>query len=49
MIRISCDSTADLSAELYERYNISRLPLYINIVGKEYSDGIDIFPTRRML
>ena len=42
MIKISCDSTADLSPELYERYNISRLPLYINIGGKEYSDGVDI-------
>ena len=42
MIKISCDSTADLSQELYERYNIARLPLYINIGGKEYSDGVDI-------
>lgn len=44
MIKISCDSTADLSPELYERYDIARLPLYINIGGKEYSDGIDILP-----
>ena len=42
MIKISCDSTADLSPELYERYNIARLPLYINIAGKEYADGVDI-------
>ena len=44
MIKISCDSTADLSQELYERYNIARLPLYINIAGKEYSDGVDLVP-----
>ena len=42
MIKISCDSTADLSPELYERYNIARLPLYINIGGREYADGVDI-------
>lgn len=46
MIRISCDSTADLSPELYERYNISRMPIYIRIGGKEYSDGININPER---
>ena len=42
MIKISCDSTADLSPELYERYNIAKLPLYINIGGKEYMDGVDL-------
>ncbi len=46
MIKISCDSTADLSNELYERYNIARLPIYINIAGKEYSDGVDINPEK---
>ena len=42
MIKISCDSTADLSPELYERYNIAKLPLYINIGGREYMDGVDL-------
>ena len=42
MIKISCDSTADLFPELYARYNISRLPLYINIGGREYADGVDL-------
>jgi len=42
MIKISCDSTADLSAELYEKYNIARMPLYINLAGHEYEDGIDL-------
>ncbi|MBO4562871.1 MAG: DegV family protein [Clostridia bacterium] len=42
MIKFSCDSTADLSPELYERYNIAKLPLYINIGGREYMDGVDL-------
>ena len=42
MIIFSCDSTADLSPELYERYNISKLPLYINLAGREYIDGVDL-------
>ena len=42
MIKISCDSTADLSAELYQKYDIARMPLYINIGGRTYEDGIDI-------
>lgn len=46
MIKISCDSTADLSPELYERYNISRLPLYINLAGREYIDGVDLTAER---
>ena len=46
MIRISCDSTADLSAELYEKYNIARMPLYVNIGGNEYEDGIDLTASR---
>ncbi|MBO6062054.1 MAG: DegV family EDD domain-containing protein, partial [Clostridia bacterium] len=42
MIKFSCDSTADLSPELYERYGISKLPLYINLAGREYMDGVDL-------
>ena len=42
MIRISCDTTADLSEELYEKYNIARLPVYITIAGKEYRDCMDL-------
>lgn len=42
MIKISCDSTADLSPELYERYSIAKLPLYINLGGREYMDGVDL-------
>ncbi len=46
MIRISCDSTADLSAELYRKYNIARMPLYINLAGHEYEDGVDLTADR---
>ena len=43
-IRISADSTCDLSRELAEKYNIAILPLYIVKDGKSYADGIDITP-----
>lgn len=36
------DSPADLSAELETRYDIHVLPLYVNLGGKLYRDGIDI-------
>ena len=39
---ITTDSPADLSAELETRYDIHALPLYVNLGGKSYRDGIDI-------
>ncbi len=42
MIRISTDSTSDLTKELYDRYNVSVLPLFIRLAGKEYVDGKDL-------
>ena len=39
---ITTDSPADLSAELETRYDIHVLPLYVNLGGKTYRDGIDI-------
>ncbi len=39
---ITTDSPADLSAELETRYDIRVLPLYVNLGGKSYRDGIDI-------
>lgn len=39
---ITTDSPADLSAELESRYDIRVLPLYVNLGGKSYRDGIDI-------
>lgn len=43
-IKISADSTCDLSQELLEKYDISITPLYIVKDGKSYVDGVDITP-----
>ncbi len=44
MIKIMADSTCDLSNEILEKYDISMVPLIINIEGKQYKDRIDIQP-----
>lgn len=41
-IRISSDSTCDLSRELIEKNGIAIVPLYIVMEGKSYRDGQDI-------
>lgn len=41
-ISISADSTCDLSPMLLDRYGISVTPLYINMGGKAYRDGVDM-------
>ena len=43
-IRISSDSTCDLSPELLDKYNIETLPLYAVLEGKAYKDGLEITP-----
>ncbi|MBQ4578446.1 MAG: DegV family protein, partial [Clostridia bacterium] len=43
-IRISADSTCDLSPELLEQYGIETLPLYVVLEGKAYKDGVEITP-----
>ena len=43
-IRISADSTCDLSAELLEKYSIAIAPLAVEMGGKDYRDGVDITP-----
>ena len=43
-IKITSDSTCDLSRELLDRYDISLIPLYIVKDGKAYRDGVDITP-----
>ena len=45
-IKILADSTADLTKEICERYNIEQLPLNINLGDKVYTDGIDIDPQK---
>ena len=41
-IKITCDSTCDLTQEIYERYNIEVLPLSITLGEELYRDGIDV-------
>ena len=41
-ILFSTDSTADLSKELLDQYNIPVLPLYVQKGGVMYRDGVDI-------
>lgn len=43
-IKITSDSTCDLSKELIEKYDISIIPLIIIKDGKEHRDGVDIVP-----
>lgn len=43
-VRITADSTCDLSPELVERYGITILPLYVNLDGAMYRDGVDVNP-----
>lgn len=41
-VRIVTDSTCDLPAEIISRYGIYVVPLYINIGGQGFLDGIDM-------
>ncbi|OOM79230.1 DegV family protein [Clostridium sp. BL-8] len=41
-IKIITDSTADLSKDIYEKYEIEVLPLLINFGEKSYQDGVEI-------
>lgn len=43
-IKITSDSTCDLSKELLEKYNITLVPLTVIKNGKAYKDGVDITP-----
>ncbi|MCU9613554.1 DegV family protein [Caldibacillus lycopersici] len=43
-IKITCDSTADISDGLLERYSIDTIPLYINKDGISLKDGVEIQP-----
>ena len=45
-IKISSDSTCDLSREQIERYHISILPLTVTVNDKNYLDGVDISPSQ---
>ena len=43
-IKITSDSTCDLSKELVEKYDIGIIPLIVIKDGVEYRDGVDIVP-----
>ncbi|MBO7508235.1 MAG: DegV family protein [Clostridia bacterium] len=43
-IKITVDSTADLTPELCEKYNITVMPLCVNLGEDVYLDGVDITP-----
>lgn len=43
-IKITCDSTCDLSPELYERYDISVIPMCVSLGDKLCRDGLDVQP-----
>lgn len=43
-IKITADSTCDLSAELVQRYNVGVMPLAVVLGEKIYRDGVDITP-----
>lgn len=43
-IKISSDSTCDLSSELIQKYDVGIIPLSVILGEKVYSDGIDITP-----
>jgi len=43
-IKITSDSTSDLSPELLSRYHITLLPLYVSLGGETRRDGVDVSP-----
>ena len=43
-IKITCDSTCDLSPELYERYHISVIPMCVALGERICRDGVDVKP-----
>ena len=42
-IRITADSTCDLSADLLNRYNVALFPMTVIRNGEAFKDGVDIF------
>lgn len=43
-IKITSDSTCDLTKELLEKHDIELFPLYITLGGKTLRDGVEITP-----
>ena len=45
-IKVTADSTCDLSADILEEYNIAITPLTVIKAGTGYIDGVTITPRR---
>ncbi len=45
-VKITADSTCDLSKELIDRYSITIVPLYINMDDNSYKDETDVKPAQ---
>lgn len=43
-IKITCDSTCDLTPELIAQYDITILPLYVSLGQDTYQDGVTVQP-----
>lgn len=43
MVKITSESSADLN-EYFEKRNVGVIPLSVSLDGKDYLDGVDIFP-----
>lgn len=43
-IKITADSTADLSQELLARYDVTTIPLYVTMGEESYQDGVTVTP-----
>lgn len=43
-VKITCDSTCDLSPELYARYGVSVIPLCVALGDRLCRDGVDVAP-----
>ena len=44
-IKITVDSTIDLSKELMEKYAVDTVPLYINMGDESFQDGVTVTPS----
>lgn len=44
MIQLVTDSSADIPQELMEKYNITSVPLTVNVDGEQYTEGVDLSP-----
>ena len=44
-IKITGDSTIDLSKELMEKYTVDTVPLYINMGDESFRDGVTVTPS----